>query len=56
MQKNSHHETLDLLARAVEAKDEQLENEIAPERREQLLTEIAGLAERFESLSCDLVN
>ena len=49
MQKPQHRHTLKLLVSAVEAKDEQLEREEKPERREQLLAEINVLAERFES-------
>jgi hypothetical protein len=48
MQTQHHHQSLELLASAVEAKDEQLEREETPERREQLLAEINVLAERFE--------
>jgi hypothetical protein len=49
MQKPQYRQKLKLLASAVEAKDEQLEKEKKPERREQLLAEINVLAERFES-------
>ncbi len=49
MQKPQHRHTLKLLVSAIEAKDEQLEREKKPERREQLLAEINILAERFET-------
>jgi hypothetical protein len=49
MQTPQHHRTLELLVSAIEAKDEQLETEDAPERREQILAEINVLAERFET-------
>lgn len=48
MQTQQHRQTLELLVSAIEAKDEQLEREQTPERREQLLAEINVLADQFE--------